>query len=984
MTQQTSHNQNYVAFISYSHKDKRFAVKLHQRLEFFRLPKELLTSIDNERLGKVYLDKEELGAAYDLPEAIERALAASESLIVVASHNSLNSRWVKKEIAAFRHLRSDGRIFCIAAPKQNRQSFDQLFVVEDDPYGITTHLIDMPKVPLTVSVDEMGFEDASLAIIAGLLGFNFDNLRNRARLRQRKILRLWVIAASSIAIVILILGMLSFVAAIKATREKNRALVGQSELLATQSNDALKAGDATLAVRLALAALPSETQQRPYTWQAAVALSRATQQLRERQSFNYPGERLMMFAPSAQQKGRHFVVSNKGVIHVHELGGLLRNINLDLLKPAVDSAFYLGKQGLIVAVSQDQIITWSEQSNAQTVRKLPSNANCIVPSPDENTVTVTFNDRIELLNLPDLVPHPTIQTIRLERMVVGACAAFSPKYGRILVASMLSGSSAHVLELIDAKTLDRFKVGSVGDVVSNIVLDPTERTGVVAVLDHSLSVVDLAQGEVHNISETLSPKLGLPVTMTHTANGQLLLVGDDNGVIHVFDTAARQRKVVFSEHTNTVWSIYVDDKDGAVYSASNEGGAKVWTLEPMFKQQVLQPSDQRIFDAIGSPSGRFVITGTFDGRASVWDLSGTMGRRSTYHLCHDVVRRLALSEPFGLVAAGCDTGEIFIAPIGVEATPTPIHSVQAPIYHLEFDSRGNLLFAARNGEFGSIDRQGRVTLASFDAEAHSIVSIPGTPYVLVTDQHGDGRVYDFQSKSIVCWLKDAARAYPKSSNILSSIVSSSGKYAWISGSDDRLRGWELNSGILVANFPNAHSLTAGFNDRLVFLQEGKMHLWEPNLSVPRVIFGNRPIFAIGFLPGYSERIATTSIAGEVNLWEVKSGTSYAIISPVALNDIRVKKLIIGSVEHPYIVLATSDGLVLADMIPPTVDLVALVKQRSPSASRDLNSTDLKRFFLPMDSILAGAAEPVFGYPPIDGLIDRIINTFGKSESVAAK
>ena len=91
----------YKAFISYAHSDAHWAKRLHRKLENFRPP-----GHDGERwpLRPIFLDRSELGSSPDLSESIEKALQASDALIVVCSPAAAASRWVNEEIREFRRL----------------------------------------------------------------------------------------------------------------------------------------------------------------------------------------------------------------------------------------------------------------------------------------------------------------------------------------------------------------------------------------------------------------------------------------------------------------------------------------------------------------------------------------------------------------------------------------------------------------------------------------------------------------------------------------------------------------------------------------------------------------------------------------------------------------------------------------------------------------------------------------------------------------
>ncbi len=82
----------YYAFISYSHKDEKWARWIHGALEHYRLPAIMRKAEKNrypKRIAPVFLDSTDLGVG-DLGKTLPEELAKSRYLIVLCSPNSAN------------------------------------------------------------------------------------------------------------------------------------------------------------------------------------------------------------------------------------------------------------------------------------------------------------------------------------------------------------------------------------------------------------------------------------------------------------------------------------------------------------------------------------------------------------------------------------------------------------------------------------------------------------------------------------------------------------------------------------------------------------------------------------------------------------------------------------------------------------------------------------------------------------------------------
>lgn len=211
----------FCAFISYSHADERHAAWLQKALERWKVPRRLVGGEGRfgpipERLGKVFLDRDELPSASSLTDEIQAALAASETLIVICSPAAARSRWVNEEIRSFKALGKAQRVLAVIvsgepwasdrADRTDEECFPEaLRYAVDDAGELSLERTELIAADLRPGKD--GKQAALLKLVAGILGVGFDTLRQReAQRRQRRLL---AVAAAAIVG----MGITSFLAA---------------------------------------------------------------------------------------------------------------------------------------------------------------------------------------------------------------------------------------------------------------------------------------------------------------------------------------------------------------------------------------------------------------------------------------------------------------------------------------------------------------------------------------------------------------------------------------------------------------------------------------------------------------------------------------------------------------------------------------------------------------------------------------------------
>lgn len=367
---------HYNAFISYRHHpdDIKVAEDIHRRLERFKIPK----AIKKRGSGalRLFRDKEELPVTSSLSSDIYRALENSDYLIVICSPHTKESVWVQREIETFLQTHSRDQILTVLTEGEPYDVLPEILIHEDVVNPVTGELERHDYEPLSCDwrlKKRRCIREELPRLAAALFGCGYDELRQRQRQYQMR----RMVALFSAALVASLCLAAYFIhtslriqkanddlsAANAQVRESlNEALKNQSKYLASAASERMEAGDRLTALSLALEALPSQDNARPYVPEAEWALSNALR------AYNADAQLVAQGAFLADALVRQYTVSEDGeqlvildarmVLTVWNTKTFQKHSTIDLSARSVDSVLFTATGNILVTTSNDDLLCY--------------------------------------------------------------------------------------------------------------------------------------------------------------------------------------------------------------------------------------------------------------------------------------------------------------------------------------------------------------------------------------------------------------------------------------------------------------------------------------------------------------------------------------------------------------------------------------------------------------------------------------------------
>ena len=674
----------YWAFISYSHSDDNWAEWLHKGLETYKIPKRLIGKPSREgivprRVFPVFRDRDELPGSANLGDNIESALRLSRYLIVICSPRAVHSKWVDKEIRMFKSWGREDRVLCLVVDGEpNASSFPQLGQQECFPEAIRywvdheQRITEIPTEPIAADArkGKDGKRNALLKLLAGIIGVDFDALRQRDHEREERQLKIVLATAFILLFIFSVLGVGFYFQRNEAIRSRNVAEIERVRAEQARARADLERAAAEEARDLEARAKEEERAAREQAEAAAAAEREAkvvAEQARKKEELarvqaeqaRRGEEQARLAAEEARIAAEKAELEMRRTLSVSDLtsAGRLIDENNEAIAMAYLSRALRYDPGNPAVVSR--AVSLLSQRNwplpAMEPIRHESEVSLALYSPDGRWLATVAGSTVRILDSGNgnLACSPMVHGQKINS------ATFSPD-GKLLLTASDDGTAQlwniptgtrngapithkdRILYAVFSRdghwigTASQDKSARVWDAATGSpVTPPLQHDGPVRVIlfnpvgksvlttsVNTARIWDVTSG--HSVGIAMAHDGGV-YSADYSPDGRYVATGSGDRTARLWNAITGELVAEPLKHDNWVFMVKFSPDGRHLLTASSDTKARIWDVSSRQQVGASMKHEGGVNTAVFSPNARWIVTSSADGTARVWDaFSGEM------------------------------------------------------------------------------------------------------------------------------------------------------------------------------------------------------------------------------------------------------------------------------------------------------------------------------------------------------------------------
>ena len=503
-------------------------------------------------------------------------------------------------------------------------------------------------------------------------------------------------------------------------------------------------------------------------------------------------------------------------------------------------------------------------------------ARAVAFSPDGKTLASSEEDgAVKLWNL-----ETGDVTTLVGHMYVADSVAFSPD-GKMLASGSWDGT-VKLWDTENGQNLATFAAHK--SRVFSVAFSPDGKKIASGAEDNMVRLWDIETGQ--NIAMLKGHKNGV-FSVTFSPDGKTLTSGDHDDTVKVWNVSTGRNLHTF-KHRERVFSVAFSP-DGKHLAGGSWRGIKLWNVETGEEVSVLKGSATVISGSIAfSPDGATLASAAVDrfggtsGEVTLWDVE-TGRNRTTLHGHTERISNISFSPDGATLASGLRSGAVKLWDIKTGKT---IHTYNRAGNLGVFSPDGKTLASAgwRGIELWEVGTHKNISsLKMLRADIRCLAFSPDSQ-ILAWGSGDQVKLWKHASGSLLGFIGlDITTLKGHTDEVRTVAFSPDGKTLASAGRDKTVKLWDVSTGRNIRTLEHAYPVVnVVFSPDSATLAAGRVggeiELWDVSTGQNLATFGEHggAVFSVAFSPD-GTTLASGAGFGEIKLWDIETGQEIATL-----------------------------------------------------------------------------------------------------------